>query len=73
LKGAITRLWETRAECPSAVPVIYCHDEIVLVVAEDEADRAAEWLKECMIEAVAPLIEPVPVEVGVSGGRTWGG
>ena len=60
LKGAIARLWETRAECPGVLPVIFCHDEIVLEVAEADANRAAEWLKRCMVEAVAPVIEPVP-------------
>ena len=73
LKGAIARLWETRAECPGVMPVIFCHDEIVLEVAEADANRAAEWLKRCMVEAVAPVIEPVPVEVEVTIGRTWGG
>jgi DNA polymerase I-like protein with 3'-5' exonuclease and polymerase domains len=73
LKGAIARLWETRAECPGAVPVIYCHDEIVLEVAEAKGGRAAEWLKRCMIEAVAPFIDPVPVEVEVAVSRNWAG
>jgi len=26
LKAAIAPLWETRADCPRAVPVIFCHD-----------------------------------------------
>jgi DNA polymerase-1 len=73
LKGAIARLWETRAECPSAVPVIYCHDEIVLEVPAADSDWAAEWLKRCMVEAVATFIDPVPVEVEVAIGQTWGG
>jgi DNA polymerase-1 len=73
LKGAIARLWETRHERPGAVPVLFCHDEVVLEVDEADADRAAAWLKRCMAEAVAPLIDPVPVEVDVSVGQTWGG
>ena len=55
------------------MPVIFCHDEIVLEVAEADANRAAEWLKRCVVEAVAPVIEPVPVEVEVTIGRTWSG
>jgi DNA polymerase I len=73
LKAAIARLWETRAECPGAVPVIFCHDEIVLEVPAANAEGAAEWLRRCMVEAVTPLIDPVPVEVEVTVGRTWGG
>jgi hypothetical protein len=29
------------------------------------------WLKAAMVDALAPLLAPVPVEVKV--GRTWGG
>ena len=32
--------------------MIFCHDEIVLEVAEADANRAAEWLKRCVVEAV---------------------
>jgi DNA polymerase-1 len=73
LKTAIALLWNRRAQCPSAVPIIFCHDEIVLEVLEADGNRAAEWLRRCMVEAVATLIEPVPVEVEVAVGRTWGG
>jgi DNA polymerase-1 len=73
LKAAIALLWERRAECPAAVPVLFVHDEIVLEVPEADADAASAWLKRCMVDAVAPLIDPVPVEVEVSVGKTWGG
>lgn len=73
LKAAVALLWERRAECPGAVPVLFCHDEIVLEVPEPGADRARRWLRGCMVDAVAPLIAPVPVEVEVTVGRTWGG
>ncbi len=73
LKAAIALLWERRAECPGAVPVIFCHDEIVVEAAEADADRAAAWLRQAMVDGMAPLIDPVPVEVEVTVGRTWGG
>lgn len=73
LKLAIARLWETRAACLGAVPVLFCHDEVVLEAPEGQADQAAAWLEKCMVEAVQPLIDPVPVEVEVSVGKSWGG
>jgi DNA polymerase-1 len=73
LKTAIALLWHRRAECPDAVPLIFCHDEIVLEVPVLSAERAADWLRRCMVEAMAPLVAPLPVEVEVIIGRTWGG
>jgi DNA polymerase-1 len=73
LKVAIALLWERRDECPGAVPVIFCHDEIVLEVPEAAADRAAAWLRRAMVDAVAPMIAPVPVDAEVTVGRTWAG
>ena len=73
LKAAIALLWERRAQCPAAVPVLFCHDEIVLEVPEPDAERAAEWLRACMVDAVAPLLAPVPLEVEGTVGRSWGG
>jgi DNA polymerase I-like protein with 3'-5' exonuclease and polymerase domains len=40
---------------------------------EDKAEQAAEWLKAAMVDAMAPLIDPIPVDVEVKIGRTWGG
>jgi DNA polymerase-1 len=73
LKAAIGLLWERRAECPAAVPVIFCHDEIVIEAPAADATAAAAWLKRAMVDGMAPLIAPVPVEVDVSVGPTWGG
>ena len=39
----------------------------------DQADAAAAWLKRAMLDGMAELIAPVPVEVEVTVGRTWGG
>lgn len=73
LKEAVALLWEQRAECPTAVPVVFCHDEIVLEVPEADSDRAKEWLNRCMMNAAASMLDPVPVEVEVLVGPTWAG
>jgi len=39
----------------------------------DWADAVAAWLKQAMFDAMAPLIDPVPVEVEVKIAKTWGG
>jgi DNA polymerase-1 len=73
LKLALALLWERRDQCPSAVPVMAVHDEIVLECDADRADAAAAWLKQAMIDAMTPLVRPVPVEVEAKVGSTWGG
>ena len=73
LKMALALLWERRAECPDAVPVLAVHDEIVVECDSGRTSQTADWLRKAMLEAVAPLIDPVPVEVEVMAGRTWGG
>lgn len=73
LKAALALLWERRADCPGAVPVLVCHDEIVVECPADQADRTAAWLTRCMADGMSPLIAPVPVAVEVSVGPTWAG
>jgi DNA polymerase-1 len=73
LKIAVALLWERRMEALGAVPMIFCHDEIVVEVPEGDAANAREWVRCCMTEALTPVIEPVPIEVEVTVGRTWGG
>jgi DNA polymerase I-like protein with 3'-5' exonuclease and polymerase domains len=53
--------------------VAFVHDEIVVQADAAQADDAAAWLRQAMIDGLAPLIDPVPVEVEVKIGRTWGG
>src|SRR5262249_19714438 len=72
LKIALALLWERRADCPGAFPVLVVHDEIVIEADEDRVDAATTWLKNAMLDAMAPLVEPVPVEVDTRIGRTWG-
>jgi DNA polymerase I-like protein with 3'-5' exonuclease and polymerase domains len=73
LKRALALLWERRAECPAAVPVLAVHDELVVESPEGDAERAAAWLKRAMLDGMAPLVTPVPIEVEVKVARTWGG
>jgi DNA polymerase-1 len=73
LKAALALLWERRTEVPSAFPVLAVHDEIVVECDEGQAEAVTAWLKQAMLEAMAPLADPVPVEVEAKVGRTWGG
>jgi DNA polymerase-1 len=41
LKAAIALLWERRSEVPSAVPVLFCHDEIVVECDAADAERVS--------------------------------
>jgi DNA polymerase-1 len=73
IKAALALLWERRGDCPHAVPVLAVHDEIVVECDEDKAGQAEAWLKAAMIDAMQPLIDPVPCAVEVRIGKTWGG
>jgi DNA polymerase I len=73
LKNALGLLWNRRAECPGAVLVLVVHDEIVVECDAAQADAAAAWLKRAMLDGMAPLVAPVPVEVEVTIAPTWGG
>ena len=73
LKLALALLWERRGEMPGAVPVLAVHDEIVVECDADQADAVAAWLKQAMLDAMAPLIDPVPVGIEVQTASTWGG
>jgi DNA polymerase I-like protein with 3'-5' exonuclease and polymerase domains len=73
LKLALGLLWERRHECPTPVPVLAVHDEIVVECPAGDADAVKAWLRTAMVDAMAPLVAPVPVEVEVKVGPTWGG
>jgi DNA polymerase-1 len=73
LKRALALLWERRDRCPEAFPVLFVHDEIVVECAEDQKSQATDWIRDAMRDGMKPIIDPVPVEVEVSIGRTWGG
>jgi DNA polymerase-1 len=72
-KRAMALLWERRQQVPGARLVLFCHDELVVEADADQADAVAAWLKQAMLDGMAPLIDPVPVEVEVVVARTWGG
>jgi DNA polymerase-1 len=73
LKLALALLWERRHEAPGATPVLAVHDEIVVECAADEGHAVGGWLRKAMLDAMAPLIDPVPVEIEVKVAATWGG
>jgi DNA polymerase I-like protein with 3'-5' exonuclease and polymerase domains len=73
LKIALGLLRERRAESPGTVPVLAVHDEIVVECDTAQANFVEEWLRAAMIDAMRPLIDPVPVQVDVAIARTWGG
>jgi DNA polymerase-1 len=73
LKQALALLWERRNQCPGVFPVLAVHDEIVVEADAGQADAAAAWLRQAMLDGMVPLIDPVPVEVEIKVGPTWGG
>jgi DNA polymerase I len=56
LKLALAPLWESRSECPGAVPVLACHDEVVVECDTDKAEEAKEWLEKAMIEGMETVL-----------------
>lgn len=73
LKMALALLWERRQEVAGVRPVLAVHDEIVVECGQEHAEAVGEWLKKAMVDAMAPLLEPVPVEVEVQRARNWEG
>jgi DNA polymerase I len=77
LKLALALLFERRGECPAAMPVLVCHDEVVVECDAEQAEEGKEWLAQAMkdsMDAVVNVMEPhilIEVEAGVS--KTWGG
>jgi hypothetical protein len=69
-------LCERRGECPGAVPILVCHDEVVVECDADKAEEAKEWLVQAMkdgMDAVVNVMEPhIPIEVEASVSKTWG-
>jgi DNA polymerase I-like protein with 3'-5' exonuclease and polymerase domains len=54
-------------------PIAFVRDEILVEADAEEAEAAAAWLRQAMLDGMAPLIEPVRCEVEVRTTRTWGG
>jgi DNA polymerase I len=77
LKLALALLWERRDECPGAVPVLVCHDEVVVECNTERVTDANAWLEGAMIEGMDSVLngtdeEEVPVEVEGRVVRSWG-
>jgi DNA polymerase I len=79
LKIALALLWERRHEIPGAVPILAVHDEIVVECNEEDAQKAAAWLEEAMVEGMEEVLNVpktegphMPIEVEVKIGKTWG-
>ncbi len=70
-KLAMAHLYERRKDVPDAQLVLSVHDELVLEVAESQAEAARHWLSGCMREAGEQYLERVPVVVEVGAGLTW--
>jgi DNA polymerase-1 len=61
LKLALALLWERQAACPSAVPVLCVHDEIVMECDASEVEAATTLLRRAMADGMQPLLPRVPV------------
>jgi DNA polymerase I len=76
LKLALALLWERRDECPGAVPVLGCHDEIVIECDIEQAADAKAWLEGAMMEGMEAVLNStdevdIPIEVEARIGRSW--
>jgi len=69
LKLALALLWERRNECPEAVPVLVCHDEVVVQCELEQSADAKAWLEKAMIEGMKAVLHGMD-EVNVPVGRT---
>src|SRR3712207_4572197 len=77
LKLALAFLWERRKQCPGAVPVLVCHEGMVVECDAEQAEEGKEWRVQALkdgMDAVVNVMEPHilnEVEAGVS--KAWGG
>jgi DNA polymerase I len=77
LKLALALLWERRGECPEAVPILVCHDEVVVECDAEQAANVKAWLEKAMTEGIEAVLNStdevdVPVEVEARIARSWG-
>jgi DNA polymerase-1 len=71
-KCALGLLWRRRAEVPGVRLVLAVHDEVVVEVPQEQVEAAAAWLKQAMLDGMAPFLDPVPVDVELMVGESWG-
>jgi hypothetical protein len=60
------------------VPVLVCHDEVVVDCDAERATDAKAWLEKAMIEGMDTVLnrpdeEPLLIEVESRIARSWGG
>jgi DNA polymerase-1 len=81
LKLALALLYERRAECPGAVPILAVHDELVVECPEEQAEEVKAWLVKAMVDGMNEVLNPdladdypdwVPVEVEAEILESWG-
>ena len=72
-KNALALLWETRERCPSAAPVLFVHDEIVVECEAADAEQTEAWLVECMERGMSEILTKVPVVVDSKVVADWSG
>jgi DNA polymerase I-like protein with 3'-5' exonuclease and polymerase domains len=70
-------LWERRLEVLDAVPVLVCHDEVVVECSSEGALDAQAQLERAMVEEMEAVLNgtdevDVPVEVEAWIARSWG-
>jgi DNA polymerase I-like protein with 3'-5' exonuclease and polymerase domains len=70
-------LWEYRGECPGAVPVLVCHDEVIVECDAEWVAQVKGWLEKAMIEGMEAVMHGmdevnVPVEVEARIAKNWG-
>ena len=70
-------LWERKDECPGAVLVLVCHDEIVVECNAEQAEDAKAWLEMAMSQGMDTVMNDagevhLPVEVERRIARSWG-
>jgi DNA polymerase I-like protein with 3'-5' exonuclease and polymerase domains len=58
------------------VPVLVCHDEVVVECDEDRGDETKRWLDKAMIEGMEAVLHGmdevnVPVEIEGRIARSW--
>jgi DNA polymerase I len=67
LKLALALLWKRRESARGAVPVLICHDEVVVECDAEKAADAKTWLEKAIIEGMKAVLNdtyeaPVPVK-----------
>jgi DNA polymerase I-like protein with 3'-5' exonuclease and polymerase domains len=79
LKAIAVAVYERRGEISGIEMVGLVHDEVLLLVPEEHADRAAGWLTEIMegvgdlvVNGDAPLEKRVPIKADTSICESWG-